>query len=285
MITRRAMVLSSTTSVRFFRFCGRGEDMGVRGLCCKPDGKPEFRAFTHPAGNTYFASHQFNQLLCDRESQASATVLARGRRAACVNLSNRQLDCIIGDTDARVGDNKAQHFYLLYFHDVGYPYPGSRQTRTTTSPWEVNLMALPTRFVSTWRRRPGSPRSSAGTSPVRHDSPAVKPLIVCAERHAGDEVVKHARKVDRSKCQARTLMSRLDLRKIQDVVDQAQQVRRRSCARSSAHCRLLRPRAVPAQQLGHAHEPRSWACESRGSYSPGTRSWPRWPARPRLPSG
>ncbi len=37
------------------------------------------------------------------------------------------------------------------------------RTRTTTSPLSVNLMALPTRLMSTWRRRSGSPTRASGT--------------------------------------------------------------------------------------------------------------------------
>ncbi len=52
-------------------------------------------------------------------------------------------------------------------------------TCTATSPAEVNLMALLTRLVRIWRRRPGSPRSSAGTagSTVQRSS---RPLL-CAD--------------------------------------------------------------------------------------------------------
>ena len=42
----------------------------------------------------------------------------------------------------------------------------STPTRTTTSPSSVNLMALPTRFATTCRRRPGSPSSASGTLPA-----------------------------------------------------------------------------------------------------------------------
>ncbi len=43
--------------------------------------------------------------------------------------------------------------------------PGAaNSTRMTTSPRSVNLMALPARLTRIWRRRPGSPRTAAGTS-------------------------------------------------------------------------------------------------------------------------
>ena len=40
----------------------------------------------------------------------------------------------------------------------------SRMARIITSPFSVNLMALPARLTIIWRRRPGSPHSSEGTS-------------------------------------------------------------------------------------------------------------------------
>ncbi len=40
----------------------------------------------------------------------------------------------------------------------------STRTDATTSPFSVNLMALPIRLVSTWRSRPGSPVRASGTS-------------------------------------------------------------------------------------------------------------------------
>ena len=40
----------------------------------------------------------------------------------------------------------------------------SISTRTLSSPRSVNLVALPSRFKSIWRRRPGSPIKRAGTS-------------------------------------------------------------------------------------------------------------------------
>ena len=40
----------------------------------------------------------------------------------------------------------------------------SRYTCRVTSPCSVNLMAFPTRFVRTWRSRPGSPRNPVGTA-------------------------------------------------------------------------------------------------------------------------
>ena len=44
------------------------------------------------------------------------------------------------------------------------PSAGSRRTRTDTPPSSVNFSALATRFTSTCRSRPGSPRTTAGTS-------------------------------------------------------------------------------------------------------------------------
>ena len=57
-------------------------------------------------------------------------------------------------------------------------------TRTTISPVCVNLMALPMRLVRTWRTRPGSPRTTAGTE----RSMTADELEALGLRRAGQQV-------------------------------------------------------------------------------------------------
>ena len=47
--------------------------------------------------------------------------------------------------------------------DAIFASSGSRSTLTKTSPWSVNLIALPTRFIRICRNRVESPRSTSGT--------------------------------------------------------------------------------------------------------------------------
>ena len=53
---------------------------------------------------------------------------------------------------------------IVNFNCRPLPSLATRSTLTSTSPCCVNLMALPTRLTSTWRRRPGSPKTCWGTS-------------------------------------------------------------------------------------------------------------------------
>ena len=55
------------------------------------------------------------------------------------------------------------------------------RTSISTSPFSVNLTALPTRLVRTWRSRPASPRTAAGTaSSIRHNSSMPLPCALPA---------------------------------------------------------------------------------------------------------
>ena len=67
----------------------------------------------------------------------------------------------------------------------------------------------------------------------------------------------------------------LDLRQVEDVVDQLEQVRAARWIESRCSgAALHRSCGTSSQQIGEARGWRSSACGSRGSCSPGTRSWP-----------
>ena len=83
-----------------------------------------------------------------RVVELSAWVKAR-RSRACFSAR---------DADAGVAHREVQHDVAVGARRVG------RRRVTTTSPCSVNLMALPTRLIRTWRSRPGSPSSTSGTS-------------------------------------------------------------------------------------------------------------------------
>ncbi len=55
------------------------------------------------------ATHQFHELLGDRETQAGAAVLARGGRVRLGELGEQTRQLFGGDADARVFDFHAQH--------------------------------------------------------------------------------------------------------------------------------------------------------------------------------
>ena len=93
----------------------------------------------------------------DRQAQPGAAVAARRRGVGLHErtedlrlLAPRGMPMPVSDTAKR--------------QRAPRPRAGSTPTSTDTSPRSVNLMALPTRLISTWRRRPGSPTSASGTS-------------------------------------------------------------------------------------------------------------------------
>ena len=120
--------------------------------------EPEGRSAVERAVHADLAAHQPDQLPADRQPQPGAAVLAGG---GGIGLAERAEDLRLGllrDADAGVGDLEAQLSLARR----------CARTRTMTSPRSVNLMALPTRLISTWRRRIGSPRTAAGTDGLDH---------------------------------------------------------------------------------------------------------------------
>ena len=87
-------------------------------------------------------------------------------------------------------------------------------------PWSVNLMALLTRFSSTWRRRCGSPTSRSGVS-AGHLPSQLQVLLVGAERHGLQAFGQAAAEFKRDLLQRQ--LAGFDLGQVQDVVQQAQQ--------------------------------------------------------------
>ena len=63
--------------------------------------------------------------------------------------------------------------------------PRSGDAHARSRPPAVNLIALPIRLVSTWRTRPGSPRSDAGTSSVDDGTTSSSPFACAGPRRAG----------------------------------------------------------------------------------------------------
>ena len=152
----------------------------------------------------------------------------------------------------------------------------SFSTCTTTSPWSVNLIALPTRLTSTWRSRGASPTRRSGTSGAMR--PASSRPFWWARRPSVRRVSPRASR--RSNSVGRSSKPpRLDLREVEDVVDEPEQRFRRvlegdhvlALPRAAGRCRgAARP----------SRSPRSSGCGSRGSCWRGSRPWPGSPRRP-----
>ena len=104
------------------------------------------------------AAHQFRQLLADGQPQPGAAELAGDGRVHLREAFEQPVEPFGRDADAGVADGES-HLDVAGVAGIG-AFDGVRhvETRTTTSPREVNLMALLTRFISTWRSRSPSPR-------------------------------------------------------------------------------------------------------------------------------
>ena len=89
-----------------------------------------------------------------------------------------------------------------------------------TSPCSVNLMALPTRLVRIWRRRPGSPATQVGTSAwSMHASSS--PLLAARSASKFEHVLDGCTQVEVNHLQVQ--LARFDLGEIQDVVNDGQE--------------------------------------------------------------
>jgi hypothetical protein len=97
---------------------------------------------------------------------------------------------------------------------------GRRSTRRVTVPLGVNLKALPTRLISTWRRRVGSPTTKRGRSVVEVDrkADAVRAGLF---REQPDHVADG--RIEREVDVLDGELAGLDLREVEQVVDDRQQ--------------------------------------------------------------
>ena len=95
-------------------------------------------------------AHQLDELAADREAESGAAVAAR---RAAVGLGEA-----VEDRRLALGRRCRCRCRARRGGPVRASASRSRTLASiTTSPRSVNLTALPTRLVSTWRRRPGSP--------------------------------------------------------------------------------------------------------------------------------
>ena len=104
---------------------------------------------------------------------------------------------------------------------VAVPSPWlSSAASSVTSPRSVNLMALAQRLVNTWRRRWASPRRSGGISGDTREWKS-QSLRVRLDAQKLDDVLDRVAQVEAQILQGD--LPRLDLGKVQDVVDEGQQ--------------------------------------------------------------
>ena len=210
-------------------------------------------------------AHQRDQTGGDRQPQPGAAVLCASSNRPLARRPEDLLLLVGGDADAGIGDRETQPDL------AGRSSRGSTSTRDDDLARSVNLMALPTRLTSTCRSRPGSPTSASGTS----GAIVADQLQTLLRRRAGPASRSVSSRTSRTAKAAgsRSQLAGLDLGEIENVVDDRQAGRRPS---DLTVCRYSRCSASgrcpgPARSCRGC---RSWACGSRGSCWPETRSWP-----------
>ena len=176
----RLVALSSTTSTR--RFSGEQPPAraGWRGARRRPrsSGDREAERAALAAARTSAVSSP-PIISTSRREIASPRPVPPKRRvvdvSACAKGSNSRASCVRVDADAGVADLDAQQ-------RAGLVGAARRSRAPTTSPCSVNLTALASRLVSTWRRRPPSPRSVPGQRVRRSRRSARRPWRAPAAR-------------------------------------------------------------------------------------------------------
>ena len=229
------------------------------------------------------AAHQLDELLRDGQAEPGAAVAARGRAVGLGERLEQPRRCASGAMPMPVSRDLEAHAARAR------RCRSSTRAATTTSPRSVNLTALPTRLISTWRSRPGSPRSAAGTS--RRD--AGDELEALRVRLLGEQLddVLDDRRAGRSRRDSSCELAGLDLREVEDVVDDRRAARRRESLDRLDVLALLGVELACRAAGRSCRSRRSSACGSRGSCWPGTptsggptRAPRRARGRPRPPS-
>ena len=158
------------------------------------------------------------------------------------------------------------------------PSPGAISTVTTNLALLGELDGVADQVDEHLPQPAGSPTRTSGTS-ARIRQASSSPF--CWARRASVSIVSldHVAQVEGDR--SRTSLPRLDLGEVEDVVDDGQQDSAELAHDLQVFALLAASDRYPAPARS-CRSRRSWACGSRGSCWPGTRSWPGW--RPRRPS-
>ena len=122
------------------------------------DGHGKRAALADLAGDVDIAAQGLGDAAADRQSQAGAAELPRDGSVGLHEGIEDGVELLRGDADARVD-------HLDHQVRIGLVLAPIRPA-TCTPPVFVNLMALPIRFINSWRNRAGSVEIVSGT-PLR----------------------------------------------------------------------------------------------------------------------
>ncbi len=142
-------------------------------------------------------AHQLDQALGDGQAEAGAAEAAgrggvglRERLEQRVGLLRRECRCRCRAPRTAASPRR--------------PTPRPARRVTATSPRSVNLTALPSRLMSTWRSRPGSPRSADGTSGST-SAVSSRPLACGLQRRAGRRCPRRSLRRSKSRISSSSL--------------------------------------------------------------------------------
>ena len=189
------------------------------------------------------SAHQLDQRRRDREPEAGAAEPARRRPSAWLNASKTVACLLRRDADAGVGDAEVQP-------GAARRSRASSRTATITCPRSVNLMALPTRFVRICLSRTGIADDARGHV-GRDVDEDLEPLLCGADGQRLQRVADRIGQRERDRLELQ--LARLDLREVEDVVEDRQQRFGRALDGLEA-VGLLRRELGVERQRGHADD-------------------------------
>ena len=217
---RRFVALSSTTRTRQPGELARDDRRrGVRqrrrlagrprrgGTCC-----PRRR---RRGSRRQRAAHRLGEASADREAEAGPAVAPRDRRVDLAERLEQQVHPLRRDPDAGVADVDGERPTA-----VGAAAGRRPSTDSTTSPCSVNLIAFDSRFRTIWRSRPGVADDRLGQV-VAHRVGELDALPR-GDRRDDVEGALDGRRSENGSA-ARSTLPGLDLREVEDVVDDRQQ--------------------------------------------------------------
>ena len=183
-MTSWLMTLSSATRMRRRRPAGRRGRLAARDRTVRSRGgvelqdEPEGRALARAALEADLAAHLLDDPLADRQARARCRRSAAGWSCRPGRRARRGCPGLGGDADPGVADDELQPAVRERAAPRRRPSPAA----------SVNFTALPTRLVSTWRRRAGIARRPTPARRRRRSRSSAVPLLPAREAAAAPTI-------------------------------------------------------------------------------------------------